>query len=326
MTALVARSGLRALALLGTLCAFAATASADDTEMIVGGKRAPDGKYPWQVRLYEWPVDVKGFCGGSLIGDRWVLTAAHCVMGPNKPGDPIAPASQVYVGYGSTDRAETTKIVSEKIVLHPDFAEHGIRSGADIALIKLAAPVAADTAKPIEFADPAAEEKLLTRGAKVTVTGWGAIWDPDDKEILELLSKVTPLPEEVTEKLNFPRKLHEVEIHVMDHGECRSAYQASQLDVTETEICAMKPSSVANACYGDSGGPLMVLANNPKRYVQVGVVSWGDRCGRAGVPNVYARVSAFHDWIETTIGADTPSASAPSEPAGPAASSTRAPE
>jgi secreted trypsin-like serine protease len=117
-----------------------------------------------------------------------------------------------------------------------------------------------------------------------------------------------------------------VEIHVMDHGECRSAYQASQLDVADTEICAMKPSSVANACYGDSGGPLMVLAKQPKRYVQVGVVSWGDRCGRVGVPNVYARVSAFHDWIEETMASDTSVAAEPSEASEPAAASTRSPE
>ncbi len=323
MTALAVRSGLRACALLGALCVLVGPAAADDTEMIVGGKRAPDGKYPWQVRLYDMPMDLRGFCGGSLIGDRWVLTAGHCVMGPAKPGDPVSAVPQVYVGYGSTDRAETTKLVSEKIVLHPDFAARGLQSGADIALIKLAAPVTADSAKPIELADRASEEKLLTRGAKVTVTGWGAIWDPDDKEIVALLSKVTPVPEEISDKLNFPRKLHEVDIHVMDHGECRSAYQASQLDVTDTELCAMKPSSVANACYGDSGGPLMVLAKDPRRYVQVGVVSWGDRCGRVGVPNVYARVSAFHDWIEETLAADAPVAAEPSDPA---AASARSPE
>ena len=98
----------------------------------------------------------------------------------------------------------------------------------------------------------------------------------------------------------------------MDHAECRSAFQASQFDVADTEICAKKPASVANACYGDSGGPLMALADNPRRYVQVGVVSWGDRCGRAGNPNVYARVSAFHDWIEETMSADAPAGTEPS--------------
>ena len=319
-------SGTRACVLFGALVVFANAASADDTEMIVGGKRAPDGKYPWQVRLYEQPEDDKGFCGGTLIGDQWVLTAAHCVLGASKPGDPVVPAAKVYVGYGSTDRAETTKVESEAIVMHPDFVARGVKAGADVALIKLALPVSGDYAKPIEIADKSAEEKFLTRGAKVTVTGWGAIWDPDDQEIVELLSKVTVVPEEISEKLNFPRKLHEVEIHVMDHAECRSAYQASQLDVTDTEICAMKPSSVANACYGDSGGPLMVLAKQPKRYVQVGVVSWGDRCGRAGVPNVYARVSAFHDWIEETMSGDTSVATEPSGPSEPSATSTRSPE
>ncbi len=323
---LLAGSGARACVLLGALLGFAGAASADDTEMIVGGKRAPDGKYPWQVRLYDLPADEKGFCGGALIGDQWVLTAAHCVVGMAKPGDPIAPIWKVYVGYGSTDRAEMTKVESEKIVLHPDFIARGVKSGADIALIKLAAPVSGDNAKPIEIADPAAEQSLLTRGAKVTVTGWGAIWDPDDKEIVELLSKVTASPQEISERLNYPRKLHEVEIHVMDHAECRSAFQASQLDVADTEICAMKPSSVANACYGDSGGPLMVLGKEPKRYVQVGVVSWGDRCGRVGNPNVYARVSAFHDWIENTISADTPVAADPSGSSEPSAASTRSPE
>ena len=114
-------------------------------------------------------------------------------------------SATVCVGYGSTDRTEMTKVASETILMHPDFLARGVKSGADIALVKLSAPVAGDGAKPIAFADPAADETLLGRGARVTVTGWGAIWDPDDKEIVELLSKVTVSPEEVSDRLNFPR-------------------------------------------------------------------------------------------------------------------------
>jgi secreted trypsin-like serine protease len=63
----------------------------------------------------------------------------------------------------------------------------------------------------------------------------------------------------------------------------------------------MKPRSVSNSCYGDSGGPLMILGRDPKRYIQVGIVSWGDRCGRAGTPNVYTRVASFADWINQSM-------------------------
>ena len=48
-------------------------------------------------------------------------------------GDAIVPAAKVYVGYGSTDRAETTKVESEAIVMHPDFIERGVKAAPIIA-------------------------------------------------------------------------------------------------------------------------------------------------------------------------------------------------
>ncbi len=69
-------------------------ALAEDTEMIVGGQPAADGNYPWQVRLYSSDSNQIGFCGGSIINDRWILTAAHCLLDTNA----------VVVGFGSTDR------------------------------------------------------------------------------------------------------------------------------------------------------------------------------------------------------------------------------
>jgi secreted trypsin-like serine protease len=77
----------------------------------------------------------------------------------------------------------------------------------------------------------------------------------------------------------------------------------------------MKPRSASNSCYGDSGGPLVVLAEEPKRFVQIGVVSWGDRCGRAGNPNVFARVASFSDWIEDTMESHGGPAETPEAPA-----------
>jgi secreted trypsin-like serine protease len=295
--------------LLGAMLAPLAPSLAGDTEMIVGGTPVPEGKYPWQVRIFSSMDDQKGLCGGSLISDQWVLTAAHCAVEDASLTENLKPVDSLVVGYGSIDRTQTTKVESEKIVVNPLFLAHGLESGGDLALIKLQTPIQGG-AKPIDLADPTLDKKLLTRGAKVTVTGWGAIWDPDDKEVMDLLSKLTPQTE-LGDKVNFPLKLHEVDIQVMDPDECRAMYQASHLNIHDSEICAMKPGAASNSCYGDSGGPLIVYATDPKRYVQVGVVSWGDRCARLGNPNVFARVSSFNDWINETIGPNVSTTSAP---------------
>ena len=287
------------LVLIGALSASVAAAKDQpDTEMIVGGKPAKPGKFPYQVRLYAAPDDEKGFCGGSIVDPQWILTAGHCVVQGSETQGPQEPVEAVFVGYGSTDRTKTTKIESEKIIVHPLYLEKALAGGSDVALVKLKDPI--PDAKKVEIASPDTEQTLVTRGVKVTVTGWGAIWDPQDKEVVELLSKIDPQVD-VTEKLNFPLKLHEADINVMARDECRALYEPQQIGVADSELCALKPRSVTNSCYGDSGGPLVVRAEEPRRYVQIGVVSWGDRCGRAGNPNVFARVASFADWIKETM-------------------------
>ena len=114
--------------------------------MIVGGTAAPDGKYPWQVRLYRSDDDTVGFCGGSIIDEKWVLTAAHCLID----------TQAVVVGYGSNDRTKTTKIESEKIIVHPGYIAG---EKADVALIKLKRPI--PNAKAIGYADAAQDQALL---------------------------------------------------------------------------------------------------------------------------------------------------------------------
>jgi secreted trypsin-like serine protease len=276
-------------------------ALAEDTEMIVGGKPAPDGKYPWQVRLYQSMSDDKGLCGGSLISDQWVLTAAHCVVQDSSLSENLAAVDRIVVGYGSNDRTATKKLESQKIMVNPGFLAKGLGSGSDVALIKLSDKV--PNAMPVTLADPATDERLVRGGTKVTITGWGAIWDPEDEQVMDLLAKLTPR-EEVTDQINFPLKLHEVEIEVMYPAECRKMYEPLQLTIADSEICAIKPQSVSNSCYGDSGGPLVVYDRTASAYRQVGAVSWGDRCARSGNPNVFARVASFSNWIADTMNAD----------------------
>jgi secreted trypsin-like serine protease len=280
---------------LGVICGIQGLARADDNEMIVGGKVAPEGKFPWQVRIFASMDDDKGRCGGTIVAPQWVLTAAHCVVADPTATANVAPVDAVVIGYGSTDRTKTTKVESDKIIVNPDYLAKGADSHADIALIKLKDAI--PDAKPVTLADPELNKKLLTPGATVTVTGWGAVWDPEDKNVLAMLSQLTA-GADLGDKLNYPLKLHQVDIQVMDNDSCKTLFQGSNNEIVESSICALQPGSRKNACYGDSGGPLMA-SPKPRTFVQVGIVSRG--CGNMDLPNIYTRVSSFSDWIASSM-------------------------
>jgi secreted trypsin-like serine protease len=267
-----------------------------DTEMIVGGTAAPDGKYPWQVRLYSSADDKIGFCGGSIIAAQWILTAAHCLLD----------TEAVVVGYGSNDRTKTTKIESEKIIVHPGYIA-GEKS--DVALVKLKKPI--PDAKAIGYVDAAKDQALLPDGANVIVTGWGAIWDfqafQNAVDVMAGRRTVSERKLLTDEELQAPLKLHEVDIQVIDPTECKAVYQSLQVpafSIGDTEICATGLTGGKDSCFGDSGGPLVVAADNDRGYAQVGIVSWGPQCGNPLYPGVYTRVSSFSKWIKDNMGAN----------------------
>jgi secreted trypsin-like serine protease len=310
LDALLAGSAL-ALSLCFTPAGFAA--AGDDTEMIVDGTPAPEGKYPYQVRIYKSLEDDKGGCGGSLIADQWVLTAAHCMYRPVR--DPstgnwsddtkrLLDVDEVVVGYGSSDRTKTTKIEAARFFVHPAYlaCDGNIRCSddakADIALIQLKEPI--PHAPAVLMADPGIEKDLLRPGAKVIVTGWGAMWDPYDEDVTKLLAQFGP-GEDLETKMNYPLKLHQVEVDWVDNQTCGASFEAagSKGAIAETEICAMQGGTRKDSCQGDSGGPL-VAAEPDGKFVQVGVVSWGLGCG-GSTPGVYTRVAAFSDWLAATM-------------------------
>ncbi|MFZ2018138.1 MAG: serine protease [Methyloceanibacter sp.] len=277
---------------------LSAGALADDNEMIVNGKEAPDGKYPYQVRLYSSTEDEYGFCGGSIIAPQWVLTASHCVTegdlntGPTTQKDP----EDIVVGYGSNDRTQTKRIQAVKIFATPEFLEKGLSGKHDVALIKLAEPI--QDAPVITLADPATDKSIASAGAKLTVTGWGALWSPYDKDVAALMPDLGE-GKDMSDKINFPVKLREVEIEAMDNGTCNTVFAGDKLSVADTEICAMYQGTTKASCQGDSGGPLVVAT--PSGFAQVGVVSWGTICGNTVTPSVFSRVSSFNDWINDTM-------------------------
>jgi secreted trypsin-like serine protease len=267
-----------------------------DTKMITGGTEAPEGKYPWQVRLYSSMDDQIGFCGGSIIDDKWILTAAHCLLDTDA----------VVVGYGNNDRTKTTKIESEKIIVHPGYIAG---EKADVALVKLKEPIPDAKAKAIVYAEQ--DKDLLPDGASVTVTGWGAIWDFQAfQNAVDVMAGRRTVSERKLlndEELQAPRKLHEVDIQVIEPTECKSVYQSLNVpafSIGETEICATGLTGGKDSCFGDSGGPLVAAADNERGYAQVGIVSWGPQCGNPLYPGVYTRVSSFSKWIKDNMSAN----------------------
>ena len=98
--------------------------------------------------------------------------------------------------------------------------------------------------------------------------------------------------------MNYPRKLHEVEVDWIDTKSCAAAFEAVGGDIADTELCAMRHGTRKDSCQGDSGGPLVVPSSDG--FIQVGVVSWGRGCG-SSLPGVYSRVAAFSDWIADTM-------------------------
>jgi prostatin (serine protease 8) len=291
--------------LLGlALCAGATFAHAGTTEeFIVGGSPAADGAWPWQVRLLDSMDPQSGFCGGSLISNQWVLTAAHCVVMDGKTID------SVVVGYGSTMQSKLKLVPSAKIIVHPDYMKE---NHADLALVKLADPL--PDAQWVSIADAATEQKLVTPGATLVVTGWGALWDFAGFEEA-LYSRNKGFSEVDTHKLLTanalvsPEQLHQVEIEMISNDECAAAYKAyseaiqDNLVISQTELCAGSPAGAKDSCYGDSGGPL-VVADDAGKYYQVGVVSWGSQCGNPVLPGVYNKLSRFQPWVQDQMSAN----------------------
>ncbi|XP_022095590.1 uncharacterized protein LOC110981891 isoform X2 [Acanthaster planci] len=234
---------------------------------IVGGKPAQVGEWPWQAQML---FQGRGICGASLVHPQWILSAAHCVstlidqpqyfafkMGSNK-----------YEGGG----ANTQIRAADKVFMHPNYTIYNTDHDSDVALFKLDNPFDLnDYVQPVcvPTADMA---DSFQAGTQVTVTGWGSTGDGS----------------------SYSEDLLEVSVPIVDQ-ECKSAYNAHNIIITDNMVCAGKSDGGKDSCQGDSGGPMVAKTND--KWFQVGVVSFGIGCALAEYPGVYARMTAFQDWI-----------------------------
>jgi secreted trypsin-like serine protease len=278
----------KTLAILVVLLGSTLSAGALNDDFIVRGQKADAGEWPWQVRILKDIDDRRGFCGGSLIAPQWVLTAAHCTYGTIGA-----------IGYGSTKRSELTAVAVTAKFRHPDYPRGPQK--ADIALLKLAEPLTGATI--VAIADADRDGRLNVESTQVTVTGWGAMIEgKPDPATLQLISELEPENLQAVmseEEIAVPEELREVEVEILNLGGCQDVYATEGMKVSDTEICAGRHGTGRDSCYGDSGGPLVTRTD--AGWVQLGVVSWGKKCGHPFLPGIYSRIASFRGWIDETM-------------------------
>ncbi|CAG7822393.1 unnamed protein product [Allacma fusca] len=243
---------------------------------IVRGNETGINEWPWQVLL---AINGRPLCGGSLLTDQWVVTAAHCVNLPIQI--PLVPLMTVDLGdHDIRTVSETRNQILRVAKIVPNVQYEPIRR--DIALIKLAQRVriTGKTIRPVCL--PISPNNNFEDADAVT-TGWGK-----------------------TENGVISPVLREANVKIVSNENCSRTWAS----LGEGGDQLIEPGMVcinggdAGPCNGDSGGPLVVRQGD--RYELVGLTSFGllKGCALPGIPSVYTRLSSYLDWISVNT-ADT---------------------
>ncbi|HKK41152.1 MAG TPA: trypsin-like serine protease, partial [Bacteroidales bacterium] len=248
---------------------------------ITGGTTALINEFPYQV----YYISGNYVCGGSIIGNRWILTAAHCTE--DDYGNSI-PASQMAIRAGMNDPGNPTDgqiYYVKNVIVHEGYDNYTLLN--DIAILELKDTINTPNASPIKIITTVDVANGATDpGVMSWVTGWG-------------LTGVNP---DV-----LPTSLQKVQLPLITNAQAATVWGSS---ITATDLMAGYLDGNKDACSGDSGGPLVVPVYG--EYKLAGVVSWGSpECNTYGA---YTRVSLFDDWIRANT--DIPVQFWPPVPAG----------
>ncbi|XP_046750358.1 serine protease snake-like [Diprion similis] len=245
------------------------------TPLIVGGTKAQSGEFPHMAAL-GWPNEgqVDYLCGGTLISERWILTACHCTRG--QAGSP----SVVRLGdHNLGERAEGQIVEIKRIQRHPTYKPPAMY--ADIALVELKIPVTfTDHIKPACL-----YPEYDATPAQAWATGWGGI--------------------EIGEHMN--EALLKARLDILDNVACALRHNSSVAvprGIVPSMVCAGDVTGGwhSDTCQGDSGGPLQIVHPIIScLYQVVGITSFGKLCALRDFPGIYTRVSHYLDWIERIV-------------------------
>ena len=249
------------------LCASGHNATEDKTlkeedavgRRIVGGRRALEGEFPYQVGLIAGDRGLV-FCGGSILSNHWIVTAAHCITDGSSQH---TPTSRLRALIGVTNQlnrpAEVLQI--DRVIVHENYDSNS--NVNDIALLRTRNAITRGRAisLPVRGSKPSVQSPAV-------VTGWGTTSE-GGRRSYDLLAATIP---------------------IQDDSQCYRIYR-TRYRVPEM-LCAGAMEGGRDTCQGDSGGPMAVSG------VLVGITSFGRGCARRNAPGVYTRVSHYVDWIQ----------------------------
>ncbi|XP_056300061.1 serine protease hepsin [Pseudoliparis swirei] len=244
-------------------------------DRIVGGVVARHGSWPWQVSL---EYDGVHQCGGTIISNRWIVSAAHCFRDRYR----FVNRWRVLLGSVYSKPVNANVVEVNTIVYHSSylpFVDASIDDNSrDIAVLALSQPLTFNEyIQPICL--PAYGQRLID-GQMGTVTGWGNV-------------DYHGVQADVLQEVNVP---------IISDAVCNAPdYYDNQ--ITTSMFCAGYEKGGTDSCQGDSGGPFVAedCLSKTRRYRLLGVVSWGIGCAMPKKPGVYTRISRFLPWISTAM-------------------------
>lgn len=240
----------------------------DGTPLIVGGKPASPGEFPFMAAIGY--ADGAFKCGGTLISENFVVSAAHCAR-RSKP-------TKVRLGSLTLNSKDAREIGVSRVIMHPGYRPP--RKYNDICLLKLARPV-----EFTQFIHPACiYSKSTIKQPKAIALGWGTTSFGGENS----------------------NGLLKVSLDLLNILKCRATYEVDKKHlpngVVDSMLCAGDLKGFKDTCQGDSGGPLVVTQpdNNCVHHV-IGITSFGITCAAANTPAIYTKVSDYVPWIERIV-------------------------